>query len=179
MNSWRELTCLKKVLLQALFLCSPQTNLTLKFQPLGRVRKRTIMYERQVPSALMKHPLTRTLWPYIGKLSKTLSNLWGIQPQKSRDQSSWLERFTSAPLQRGVSPCDNLAIYHRDEPKYWLLVTDAEKWELAKTDFTDPLDQQSGWDTGPGELEQRWLTGLAQSRRREVRSFCAEAFPVI
>ncbi len=40
--------------------------------------------------------MIQTCWPYKGKLSKTLSNLWGIQPQKSEDQSSWLKRFASA-----------------------------------------------------------------------------------
>lgn len=40
--------------------------------------------------------MIQTCWPYKGKLSKTLSNLWGIQPQKSEDQSSWLKRFVDA-----------------------------------------------------------------------------------
>lgn len=43
-----------------------------------------------------KCPMIQTCWPYKGKLSKTLSNLWGIQPQKSEDQSSWLKHFAGA-----------------------------------------------------------------------------------
>lgn len=43
---------------------------------------------------------------------------------------------------------DNTAIYHGDETKYWLPVTDAEEWDSSKTDFTDSLDQQ------PGSLSQ-------------------------
>lgn len=88
-----------------------------------------------------------------------------------------------------VSPCDNLAIYHRDEPKYWLLVTDAEKWEPAKTDFTDPLDQQSLARTQTQangsksiQLKQRRLKGLSKEGWGAVVGggiLWAEVFPLI
>lgn len=88
-----------------------------------------------------------------------------------------------------VSPCDNLAIYHCDEPKYWLLVTDAEKWEPAKTDFTDPLDQQSLARTQAKancsksiQLKHRWLKGLSKEGVGSCWGgyiLCAEVFSVI
>lgn len=74
---------------------------------------------------------------------KTVSNLRSIIGSIELTQV-----FYQCDSQSRVSVHDNTAIYHGDETKYWLPVTDAEEWDSSKTDFTDSLDQQ------PGSLSQ-------------------------
>lgn len=87
---------------------------------------------------------------------KTVSNLRSIIGSIELTQV-----FYQCDSQSRVSVHDNTAIYHGDETKYWLPVTDAEEWDSSKTDFTDLLDQQPGSLTkgrNPSQIHSR--TGM-------------------
>jgi hypothetical protein len=51
--------------------------------------------------------------------------------------------FYQCDSQSRVSVQDNTAIYHGDDTKYWLPLTDAEEWDSSKTDFT--LTRSAAW----------------------------------